>query len=186
MSSKVSISNMALSRIGVDIITSFTENSQQARLCNLLFNQSLDFLLQLYPWNFALVKTTLAQVTTPPVYNYDHAYQLPTSPYCLQVVEVDGGYNYKIEGRLLLIDEDTVNITYIKRVVDMNELSALFTETLVFYLASQLCLPLTNNKGMSDDLLNKYQMALQKARLRDAQEDTAKSMQTGSWVSCRR
>lgn len=186
MSSKVSISNQALVRIGVDTISSLMENSEQARLCNLIFSQNLDYLLQLYPWNFALVKASLAQSSTDPLYGYANAFQLPTDPYCLQVVEVENDYTYKIEGRLLLTNEPFVNITYIKRVTDINELSALFIETMVFYLASQLCLPLTNDKGINNDMQTKFQMALQKARLRDAQEDTAKTMRESSWVSVRR
>jgi hypothetical protein len=177
---------MSLTRLGVDTITSLLENSEQARLCNLLFNQSLDYMLQLYPWNFALVRTALALSAEEPEYDYNYAYQLPTDPYCLQVVAIKDEYSYKIEGRKLLTDATDVYILYIKRVIDMNELSALFIEAFVLYLASQLCMPLTNNKGMSDSLFTQYQVALQKARLRDAQEDTPKLMQEVSWITARR
>lgn len=186
MASRTSICNLALTRLGVDVITSLLDESEQARLCNLLFNQSLDYLLQLYPWNFSLVKASLARSATSPLYDYAYQYQLPTDPYCLQVVNTQYDFTYKIEGRMLLSNESSIYITYIKRVTDISELSSLFIETLVFYLASQLCLPLTNNKGMADDMQAKYQMALQKARLRDAQEDTAKAMKEVSWVSVRR
>lgn len=186
MSSKVSISNAALVRIGVNPITSLIENTDQARLCNMLFNQSIDYLLQTYPWNFALVRGSLAQSATAPLYTYLYQYQLPTDPYCLQVIAMNPDSEFKIEGRMLLTDESAVDILYIKRVLDMNELSALFIEALTFYLAGQLCLPLTNNKGMADAMFTQHQIALQKARLRDAQEDTPKSMREVSWVACRR
>jgi hypothetical protein len=186
MASKVSISNMALVRIGVNSITSLTEDSEQARLCNLVFNQSLDYLLQLYPWNFALVRTSLAQSSSNPIYDYAYQYQLPTDPFCLQVVSVEDGTEYKIEGRLLLTDEQSINIIYIKRVTDMNELTALFIETMIFYMGAQLALPLTNNKGMADAMFSQYQVALQKARMRDAQEDTPKAMQEVGWITTRR
>ena len=53
----------------------------------------------------------MAQLAAAPAYGYDHAYQLPTSPYCLRVLELyeerEDGDDWLIEGRSLITDADT-------------------------------------------------------------------------------
>jgi hypothetical protein len=186
VASKVSIVNSALIRIGSDIISSLTEDSEGARLANNIFNESLDYLLQLHPWGFAQVETALALSATPPIYSYTYAYQLPTLPYCLQVTEVEDNIEYEIKGRYLYTDESPVNISYTKRVTDMNELSAAFIQAFSFYLASQLALPLTHDKGMADTMEMKYQFAFQKAKTRESQETRYRKMPEVTWITIRR
>ena len=186
MSSNVSVTNSALIRIGSDIIASMTEDSQAARLANNIYDESLDYLLQLAPWGFAQVETSLALSASPPTYSHTYSYQLPTLPYCLQVTGIQYGFEFEIKGRYLYTDHGPINITYTKRVTDMNELSASFTQCLVFYLASQLALPLTHDKGMADTMEMKFQNSYQKAKTRDTQESKYKKMSSGSWVTIRR
>jgi hypothetical protein len=185
VASKVSICNQALVRIGVETITSLTENSEQARLCNAIFDQSLDFLLQLFPWSFALTRASLAQSTTGPLYEWSYAYQLPTSPYCLRIVSVENDEDYRKEGRMIYTNAATLNIKYIKRVTDINELSSAFIEVMVLYVASQLALPMTANTSMSNSLEVKYQLSINKARLTDSQESPAYPFVEGSWITAR-
>lgn len=182
MSSKVSISNSALIRLGSNRINSLTEDSEEAVLCNNIFDESLDYLLQLAPWGFAQVETSLARSSTAPLYSYKYTYQLPTLPYCLQVTDIQNRIEYDIKGRYLYTDAESVNITYTKRVTDMNELSAAFIQAFIFYLASQLAMPLSKHKSMADTMEVKYQFAMQKAKTRDSQETKYKRAVAGSWV----
>jgi|LSQX01.3.fsa_nt_gb hypothetical protein len=186
MASKVSIINSALIRLGANMITSLTEDSEEARLANSIFNESLDYLLQLYPWSFALEETDLAESAAPPIYSYTFAYQLPVLPYCLQVVEVQYNIPYEIKGRFLYTNWNDVNITYIKRIADMNDLSAAFVQAFSFYLASQLAVPLTHDRGVADSMENKFQLSFQKAKTRDTQQNKYKLSANGSWLNVRR
>lgn len=185
MASKVSICNQALTRIGVDTITSLTETSEQARLCNVIFDQSLDYLVQLFPWSFALTRAALAESSTEPLYEWNHAFQLPTDPYCLRVIAVEDDVAYRKEGRYIYTDNESLSIKYIKRITDINELSPAFIEAMVFYVASQLALPLTQNATMANAMELKYQGAVAKARLVDSQESPAYEYVEGTWISAR-
>jgi len=185
MASKVSICNQALVRIGVDTITSLTETSEQARLCNAIFDQSLDYLVQLFPWSFALVRASLAESTSEPLYEWSHAYQLPTDPFCLRIVSVEEDVAYRKEGRMIYTNNESLNIKYIKKISDINELSSAFMEAMVFYVASQLALPLTQNATLANAMEMKFQNSVHKARLVDSQESPAYEFVEGSWVSAR-
>jgi len=51
----INVCNQALSLVGADgNISSLSEDTQNARICNLWFNDSRDYLLTSFPWKFAL------------------------------------------------------------------------------------------------------------------------------------
>ena len=185
MASRVSICNNALIKLKTDTITALDENSQQARLLNAIFEDSLDLLLQMHPWNFATYRATLAQLATTPDFEFDYEHELPTDPYCLQVQEFYGDYDYKIEERKLLSDQDTVEIKYIGRVEDMNVLSPLFREAFSDFLASKIAYALTGSNGVKDRMEQNFLASFKMARLRDSQEDTPDDISTGSWIEGR-
>jgi hypothetical protein len=185
MASKVSICNSALIKLGANTITSLTEDSEEARKCNAIFEHVLDTLLQMHPWNFATYRATLAQLSETPEYRYQYYFQLPTSPYCLQVLEVYNKPEYKIEGRKLATDEDVVQIKYIGRVTDMNQLSPAFRECLAFYIARDLSDNMTGSGRQKNDYNSLFERYFKLAKLRDAQEDTPDDVENGSWIDCR-
>jgi hypothetical protein len=55
MASDVAICNTALNRLGANTITSFTENSKEARLCNAEYEGIRDQVLRSHPWNCACI-----------------------------------------------------------------------------------------------------------------------------------
>jgi len=188
MASKVSICNSSLLKIGANTIISLTADSEEARQCNARFDDMLDYLLQIHPWNFAMARATLAQLATTPDFEFTYEYQLPTDPYCLQVVEYyprASAYRYKVEGRKLLTNEGTVEIKYIKRVTDMNELGPLFREMFAYYLAAELSWSLTGSATLKQNMEANFLEAMRMAKLRDSQEDTPDAVAQGSWITSR-
>lgn len=185
MASIVSISNATLIKLGKSTINSIDDPTEEARACKAIFSQSLDTLLQQHPWNFAIHRDTLAVLSAAPEFEFLYKFQLPTDPYCLQVVEVDSDYEYKIEGRLLFSDDDSIKLKYIKRIEDYNELSPMFIEALVFYMAAQLSVPLVDKVSVKDAMNADYKYFLYQAKLLDSSEDSAEAFTTGSWLTCR-
>jgi hypothetical protein len=190
MASKVDIINNALTKIGANTIININDDSEEARRVNVIFDDSLDLLLQEYPWNFAIERTSLAQLETDPTYEYTYNYQLPTDPYCLRVLDI---YNensqdifYKIEGRKLLTNETSVYVRYIKRVTDMSELNAMFREALSYYIAAQLAFTLTGSNSLKKDLLNTYEFTFRKAKTNDAKEGRSDMFRAGPWVQAKK
>ena len=75
---KVSISNNALTILGANTITSFTDGSKAAGIANNLYEFVKKHTLSMYPWKFALKKVQLAQDSATPVNEWDYQYTLPT------------------------------------------------------------------------------------------------------------
>lgn len=185
MASKVGITNRALAAIRVPAITSLTEDSDPARKANTFFDDSLDYLLTLHPWNFNTYRTSLARLTTTPEWEWQYEFSLPTNPYCLKVEKVYNEIDYSIEERKLLADADTVKIKYLGRISDMNLLPATFRECLAYYLASLLASAVVGSAQVQTNMERKFIWAFGKAKARDAQEGTPQRRKQGKWIDAR-
>lgn len=151
MVTEVSICSNALRRLGDDPITSLTDDTERARLCNALYEDARDLTLRSHPWNFAITRASLAQLSSTPAYGFDHMYALPTDPYCLRVLEMEfADYIFKIEndatnGRVLLTNEGTAKILYIAKITNPTLFDSMFVETLTTKLSSDLAYPITGS-----------------------------------------
>jgi hypothetical protein len=184
-SSETEVVNMALTMVGAGSITSLSssEDSNEWRVANRLYDQTLDALLHAHNWNFATMRVALAQLATDPVDldgDYTHQFQLPQDPFCLYVVGTDllPDQPYEIETlktatsqyRVLLCNESTVTIKYIARVTDPTLWSALFTVALVDRLAALFAYPLTRNAQLTAQLWEISNRSWPVAKSRDGQE----------------
>jgi hypothetical protein len=176
MATEVSICANALRRLGDDPITSLTDDTERARLCNAFYTDARDAVLRSHPFNFSITRTTLAQLSDTPAYGYDYQYALPTDPYCLRVLEMEfKDYEFKIEnvathGRVLLTNEGTAKILYIARITDTNLFDAMFVDVLTAKLAVDLAYPVTNSMAVQKQMQDLFQKKLSEARSIDGQE----------------
>jgi hypothetical protein len=176
MATEVSICSNALRILGDDPITSLTDDTERARLCNALYGPSRDAVLRAHPWNFAITRVTLAQLSTTPAYEYSYQYALPTDPYCLRVLSMEyQDYIFKVEhlsgtGRVLLTDEGTAKILYVAKVTDTAQFDSLFVDTLTAKLALELSFSVTNSVALQAQMQKLYQLKLSEARSVDGQE----------------
>ena len=60
MASEVDIANRALQKLGAESIVSLTQDSENARACNLCYEPIRDAELRAHPWNFAIKRASLA------------------------------------------------------------------------------------------------------------------------------
>ena len=176
MATEVSICSNALRKLGDDPITSLTDDTERARLCNAFYETARDSLLRSHPWNFAITRASLTQLSTTPAYGFAYQYALPTDPYCLRVLEMEyQDYIFKIEnlateGRVLLSDEGTAKILYIGRITDTALFDSLFVDTLTAHLAVKLAYPITNSTTLQAQMHKLYQAKLSEAQSVDGQE----------------
>lgn len=172
MASQVAICNLALTTLGADRITALSDNSENARRLTAIYDYCVEDVLRAHPWNFAITRQQLALLTSTPTFGYELEYQLPGN--CLRVIEVNDGTNlitdFKIEGRKLLTDEDTVYVKYIGNVSDPNQFTSQFIFVLASRLAAEIAYAVTNNKATAEQMLELYQQRLQQAKETDAQE----------------
>ena len=169
MATEVSICSNALRRLGDDPITSLTDDTERARLCNSFYPDARDAVLRLHTWNFAVTRASLAQLAAAPAYGFAYQYSLPSD--CLRVLQIkDYNLDYKIEGRKLLINEDTVFLIYLAQITDVNELDVLLRETISAGLASDISYAITANLQVTKLMTEKYGLKLSEARHTDASE----------------
>lgn len=189
-SGEVEICNGALSLLGAERITSLSDTSRQAILCNLFYAQCRDATLRAYPWNFAVKRANLgaalaASDADAPVWGFVYGFTLPTTPYCLRVLEVEGDEPYRVEGRILYSDSSSVKIRYIARVESPAQYDDLFKTTLSVAIAMQLAMAITKSKTTLDAMTSLYTYWLDQARTVDAQEGTPDEIDSDELIDVR-
>ena len=153
MASVVQMCNSALNQLGAASITSLTDNSKNARLCNERYETIRDAVFRSHPWNSLIKRQQLAQDTATPAWGFKYQFTLPSDS--LRVLAIDA-YNsdYKVEGRK----------------TDPNEMDVLLRETISASLAADLAYSITANLQVSGLMAEKYQAKLSEARHSDASE----------------
>lgn len=199
MATETDICNLALTRIGHGQITSLSEGTKAADLCNLHYALARDFMLRDHTWNFSIRRTTLALSATAPNHEFTYQHALPSD--CLKVIRTDlddiaGGIEYSypystgapyaIEGRYLLSDEDTVKLEYVSRVTDTSQFDPGFVDCLAQRLAAELAMPLADNATLAKNMWDIYAAKLREARSVDAQEGTPREIVDATgWLTAR-
>ena len=174
MATEVSICSNALRRLGDDPITALTDDTERARLCNAFYADTRDQVLRSHPWNFAIRRATLAQLSGTPSYGFSHHYALPAD--CLRVLSSEyEDYIFKVENvathvRVLLTDESTANILYVARITDTNLFDSMFVDVLTQKLAVDLAYPVTNSTTLQTQMQKVFEKKLSEARSIDGQE----------------
>lgn len=186
--SDVEIVSNALGILGDQPITSLSDDSDRGRLGNRLYTPTIDEVLRAHPWNCAKVRVELARNAIGPVWGFSYAYTLPTSPWCLRVLETsldEDRDEWQIEGRTLVTDISSVKILYIGRVADPTRFDSLCEAAITHRLAAKMAYALTENAEKVVALWNLYAAILKEARSIDGQEGTAKQFTTTALTEVR-
>ena len=185
MASKISICSQALLMVGDRPIASFDEGNDRAMLCSNLYEDARRATLRAHPWNCAIKRDTLAPTSTAPAYEYSYAFNLPAD--CLRVLSIgdDNSAEYKIEGRQILYDDNTLPIRYIFDNTDENSFDALLIEAITFQMASRMAYPIAKSASLQQQLQSLYADVLKRAQGVDAQEDTPEEFGDTPLISVR-
>lgn len=188
MASAIEICNVALVRIGADMITSFDDANKAGRLCRLLYRPTLEGMLRAHVWNFSIRRAELAANTNTPVFGYTYEHPLPDD--FMRLVLVDEDYGHRLETnadgqRVMLSDSETEDIEYVSYVSDPNLMDAAFRQALSLTLAVALCPAITENAAMTKILADEAREATALARTLDAQEGTPRDIEADYWVNAR-
>jgi len=190
MASKVDIANEALLMLGANSITSFTDNDSNAVLVNRFFDGERDAVLRSHRWNCAITTANLASLATAPIIDWAFKFTLPTDPYCLRVLDVrtvsgDIKLDHAIQGRELLTEESTVDITYIQRLEDATLFDALLHQAIVFRIAWKLAYPITRSHTVMSQMGAMFESIVREARTIDSQEGTQETIVTDALTDLR-
>lgn len=178
--SEIDIINRALYKIGDQRITSRGENNSRARLMDEIYDGVRDELLRECPWNFAVKRDTLSANPTAPIYEWATAFNIPAD--FLYMVSVESNSAYRLEGNQILSNkENSLNITYIRRVTDTTEFDTGFADTLASKLAYEGASRITADNALQDRLFSAYNLTLVRSKKTDGQEDDSRAYPTDDW-----
>ena len=146
-------------------------------------------LLRCNDWNCARVTTSLAQLANVNTRGWQYAYQLPTAPECLRVVQIsvnegetfidlDDYYNrnagprealFDIDGSILLSNIPNVHIKYTAD-IDPAKFDANLASAFVAKLAAELAYALPASVSLADFMMKLAKQKLKEAKSLNARE----------------
>ena len=74
--------------IGSNPISSFTDDTTEALVTNNIYEEIIESTLCRARWRFATEQQQLSLLANTPTGKYEYAYQIPTSPQCLQITSI--------------------------------------------------------------------------------------------------
>ena len=136
-------------------------------------------MLRAHPWNCAISRATIAPDADSPDFGFTNQFTLPTDPYCLRVLRLEYlDVDFRVEGRKIHCDEDTVKVIFISRVTDPNEYDQLLIEAIAARLAADSSYALAQSSTLTSTMWQLYESKLSEARFIDATEGTPGAIQS--------
>lgn len=155
MVSKVQIANQALLRLGAQRITSFTDQTVEAKAINSIYEQVVEDVISMGSWPSAKKRAVLAQLVDLPTYGFMHAYQLPVG--CIKVLNINecrlGDIRYRIENGVLLCDEAAVDVLYLSMLNEAGEYDSYLRQAITWQLCYELAYLVMGDKSAAANML---------------------------------
>jgi len=188
MTTSIDIANRALVLLGAREITSFTENSNEAKTAKSLYLSTRDYVLRAYPWATLKKRLALNELADKPISGFKHQFQLPEDN--VRVVSVhspskDRIKRWEIEGTKVLCDYTPLSVVYLSDSVPETKYSTQLVQALVYRLASEMAYPITGNNTAMSNFASLFENVLQEARTTDSLEQSAKAIGPNDFVAVR-
>lgn len=176
------ICNMALSYLSKSKITSFSDNTEEAKQCNIHYEHCRKMILRSYTWGFSRRVIQLSELAAT-IPGYDHVYAYPAKCLAVRLVFDDNGAasreskkeNYDIalvsdNTKAILTDVEAAWCEYTYDTTDPEMFSEEFIEALARLLASSMSMVLAGNASIQQTQYQLYQVAVAQAKTYTAQE----------------
>lgn len=176
------ICNMALSYLARTRIKSLEENIEEAKGCQMFYEQSRRLLLRSYSWGFAnrIVRLAILDRKLP---GFSYVYKYPAGCLCVRLIYDSEMARRRIKEKQpfeVMVTEGEVTVIaaevkdawaeYTADVKDAAQFSPEFSEALAHYLASQMAMQLTGNANIKMTEYQLFQAVLSRAKVETAAE----------------
>ena len=179
MASEVGICNQAMAWVGGALITSLGDGSTEARLCNAVYSDVRDAVLEAHDWTFAITRRNLPASATAPENGYATAFPIPSD--ILRITDVNDGADWRVEGDSIVTNEGSCKVRGIARITDPNRFSALFVQALAARLAADLAIPIAQSRALQQQHYQIYESKLAEAVASDGMQGKSRRI-TSSWL----
>lgn len=181
MTSKVDISNTALSLLGLGPITSVDDNTPAAVKLKAVFDGAVFNVVRAYPWSCLRTRTTLAPSGDVDKEGYT-PYRLPLDfARLLGSTDTEGNYVIRRGNFLWSLQPSILNIEYIKYPKDFSGVDDC-AELIAYELAITICMPITQSQTLKDSLIRDKVTAENRARESNAFEQPPDDLPESPWL----
>ncbi len=186
--SKVSMANLAITKVGGARITSFGDDSPEARAIVSVYGEIRDEVLCEALWTFSQTRFALTQKDEDPVWTDDGmtiVYARPSDLIKINFVNFANA-RIKLEAAGILSDTSGLKILYTARVDDPVKYFPAFTNAMSTRLAAEIAFTLTTSRTLARELLEKYiKIDLPKAVAQDSQQGSVIPAIQDEWTGSR-
>ena len=172
-------------------ISSLTQKTKEANVCEEIYFDFRDQLLEMHYWNFAVGRQQLAvDPEDEPSFGFEFAFQLPSDALKIRAVhgnsEGRGLIPYKHEGDNIMTDSTDCYLVYTKRITDPNKMSGLFRRALSRMMSANLAMALSNSARRSEALEKQFEnVDYPRAKSSDSIQDYPDQLPESEWVTSR-
>jgi hypothetical protein len=177
---KIEIINLALSDCGANLIGTVDDDLPEARQAKAKYNAHRDAVLECREWTFAKRRLQLNLDPTVPAFDYTYQYIIPSNVlrvvrvYNGSVAPVNGLYpqvdDWVREGWRVLTNETGPIFAEVLLRVDEGDFSPGMVLALSALLTSVFAIPLTENRQLARDFMDKYEVYLKEGGAMDGSQ----------------
>lgn len=177
----VDVYNNALQKLGANRVISTSDNSREARSCNVAYDSNRRSELRKYRWNFAKKRVVLAPDASAPAFGYSYQFTLPTD--CLRLlIPKDSSLDWQVEGGKILTNSvqspygganttgTALSLVYIADITDPSLWDPTFFDMVTIAMAIDMVDDLTQSNTKKQLLQQDYKDAKDAARVANAFE----------------
>jgi hypothetical protein len=189
VSDYVTIANVALDHLGEeDQLASPDDDIKSARTIKAVWVSARQMLLRENNWNFATKRAQLPALNSAPAFGYSNAFQLPSD--FMKLVDVvgpvPGNQDWIVEGNQILADvSGPLQIRYVADTDNTEIWDAQFTDAFSWLIASRICIRLTGDRSLKQDMEQGFARALQASEFSDAVENPPIEFDVDPWIVAR-
>jgi hypothetical protein len=182
--SKTDLINKALTLCGAAPITNITDDTNNARTANRVYDISRRSVLSECCWTFATTRATLSLSADSMPWEYvDEAYVYIRPTTFIRIFDVsDSNAKWREEGDYIISDTASLGVKAVWDIDNPDKYSAAFMEALIDKLCSDISFMIINSSTKAESFLSKYEkVSLPKALSENGQTGTQQVPKDDAW-----
>jgi hypothetical protein len=182
---KIEICSSALLLLGADEITTFEDETREAKICNAIYELTVKTCLADRNWSFSQNQFELNKLSQTPLFGFKYAFQLPND-YIRLCGKENPSLPHQIKEDYLYCDVEKVRVNYIFRASE-EKFPPHFTEYLICKLCEKLAVSIMEDPEKARYYADRVIATRRTAGLVDSQSngDTRVPITTFSLIACR-
>lgn len=195
MTDQLSLYNGAARHLGVTRFLNLTENRQDRRELDAVYDAALLHVLAQAGWKFALnqIQVEGDDLLTPDFGSRNVAVERPDDFVRLAGFSTNEDFNFDIDfdqrGNIWYITQSPAYLTYVSSDdelgLNLDLYGPNYTEAVEAWLAYEVALPVTKDRDIKRECRSYYEIALRRARELESIDDRVKFPPNGKWVGSR-